>query len=163
MGASAAVFLSQIVVLLVVGRLLGELLSRWGQPPIMGQLLAGVVLGPSVLGLLSPAAELALFPHAPPQRAMLDSVAQLGILLLLLVTGMETDLSVMRNCGRAALSVSLAGIALRQALLMRRHVKRVRPAIDQELADAISSRMTGIADDGLRAALGRLGAAIKRT
>jgi Kef-type K+ transport system membrane component KefB/nucleotide-binding universal stress UspA family protein len=112
LGASAAVFLSQIVVLLVVGRLLGELLSRWGQPPVMGQLLAGVVLGPSVLGFISPPAELALFPHAPAQKAMLDAVAQLGVLLLLLVTGMETDLSVMRNSGRAAISVSLAGIAL---------------------------------------------------
>jgi len=112
LGASAAVFLSQIVVLLVVGRLLGELLSRWGQPPIMGQLLAGVVLGPSVLGYFSPGAELALWPHAPAQKAMLDAVAQLGVLLLLLLTGMETDLSVMRNCGRAALNVSLAGIAL---------------------------------------------------
>ena len=78
----------------------------------MGQLLAGVVLGPSVLGYLSPAAEIALFPHAPPQRAMLEAVAQLGVLLLLLLTGMETDLSVMRNSGRAALNVSLAGIAL---------------------------------------------------
>jgi Kef-type K+ transport system membrane component KefB/nucleotide-binding universal stress UspA family protein len=112
LGASAAVFLSQIVVLLVAGRLLGELLSRWGQPPVMGQLLAGVVLGPSVLGHLFPAAEIALFPHAPPQRAMLEAVAQLGVLLLLLLTGMETDLSVMRNSGRAALNVSLAGIAL---------------------------------------------------
>ncbi|MFZ1870045.1 MAG: cation:proton antiporter, partial [Steroidobacteraceae bacterium] len=112
LGASAAIFLSQIVVLLVAGRLLGELLSRWGQPPVMGQLLAGVVLGPSLLGHFSPAAELALFPHAPEQRGMLEAVAQLGVLLLLLLTGMETDLSVMRNCGRAALNVSLAGIAL---------------------------------------------------
>ncbi|HEV2442852.1 MAG TPA: cation:proton antiporter [Steroidobacteraceae bacterium] len=112
LGASAAIFLSQIVVLLVVGRLLGELLSRWGQPPVMGQLLAGIVLGASVLGHIFPAAELALFPHAPPQRAMLDAVAQLGVLLLLLLTGMETDLSVMRRSGRAALNVSLAGIAL---------------------------------------------------
>jgi hypothetical protein len=58
---------------------------------------------------------------------------------------------------------ALAGIALRQAPLARRRTKRLRPAIDQELADAISSRMTGITDDRLRAALGRLGAAIKRT
>lgn len=112
LGASAAVFLSQIVVLLLVGRLLGELLSRWGQPPVMGQLLAGIVLGPSVLGHISSAAELALFPQGPPQRAMLDAVAQLGVLLLLLLTGMETDLSVMRHSGRAAVNVSLAGIAL---------------------------------------------------
>jgi Kef-type K+ transport system membrane component KefB/nucleotide-binding universal stress UspA family protein len=112
LGASAAVFLAQIVVLLLVGRLLGELLSRWGQPAVMGQLLCGIVLGPSVLGHIAPAAELALFPHAPTQKAMLDAVAQLGVLLLLLLTGMETDLSVMRNSGRAAINVSLAGIAL---------------------------------------------------
>ena len=58
---------------------------------------------------------------------------------------------------------ALAGIALRQAPLARRRANPPRPKIDQELADAISSRMTGIADEGLRAALGRLGAAIKRT
>lgn len=104
--------MSQIVALLLVGRLLGELLSRWGQPPVMGQLLAGIVLGPSVLGHLFPAAELALFPHSPAQQAMLAAVAQLGVLLLLLLTGMETDLSLMRSSGRAALNVSLAGIAV---------------------------------------------------
>ncbi|HVC31100.1 MAG TPA: cation:proton antiporter [Steroidobacteraceae bacterium] len=112
LGASAAIFLSQIIVLLLIGRLLGELLSRWGQPPVMGQLLGGIVLGPSVLGHLSPAAELALFPHSPQQQAMLTAVAQLGVLLLLLLTGMETDLSVMRNSGRAAINVSLTGIAV---------------------------------------------------
>jgi K+:H+ antiporter len=112
LGASGAIFLAQIVVLLLTARLLGELLSRWGQPPVMGQLLAGVVLGPSILGHIAPAAELALFPHAPEQRAMLDAVAELGVLLLLLLTGMETDLSLMRHSGRAAASVSLAGIAL---------------------------------------------------
>jgi hypothetical protein len=58
---------------------------------------------------------------------------------------------------------ALAGIALRQAPLARRRAKPTRQKIDQELADAISSQMTGIADDALRAALGRLGAAIKRT
>jgi hypothetical protein len=58
---------------------------------------------------------------------------------------------------------ALAGIALRQAPLVRRRAKPARPRIDQELADTISSQMTGITDDGLRAALGRLGAAIKRS
>jgi len=112
LGASAAIFLSQILALLVVGRLLGELLSRWGQPPVMGQLLAGIVLGPSMLGHIAPGAELALFPHSPQQQAMLGAVAQLGVLLLLLLTGMETDLSVMRKAGRAAINVSLTGIAI---------------------------------------------------
>jgi K+:H+ antiporter len=112
LGASAAIFLSQLVVLLLAGRLLGELLARWGQPPVMGQLLAGIALGPSVLGHIAPAAELTLFPHSPQQQAMLTAVAQLGVLLLLLLTGMETDLSVMRSSGRAAVNVSLAGIAV---------------------------------------------------
>ena len=52
---------------------------------------------------------------------------------------------------------ALAGIALRQAPLVRRRAKPARPVIDQGLAEAISAQMTGIADDGLRAALGRLG------
>ncbi|HEX5209808.1 MAG TPA: cation:proton antiporter [Steroidobacteraceae bacterium] len=112
LGASGAIFLGQIVVLLLTGRLLGELVSRLGQPPVMGQLLAGIVLGPSILGHIAPGAEVALFPDLPQQRAMLEAVAQLGVLLLLLLTGMETDLSVMRHSGRAAVSVSLAGIAV---------------------------------------------------
>jgi hypothetical protein len=58
---------------------------------------------------------------------------------------------------------ALAGIALRQAPLRRRRAKPVRRVIDQRLADQLAGQMTGIADDGLRAALGRLGAAIKRT
>ncbi len=57
---------------------------------------------------------------------------------------------------------ALAGIALRQAPLVRRRARKPRPVIDQRLAEALSAEMTGIADDGLRTALGRLGAAIKR-
>src|SRR5438105_3312507 len=87
-------------------------MQRTGQPAIMGQLLAGVVLGPSVLGVLGPAAERTLFPAIPEQKAMIDAVSQLGILMLLLLTGMETDLALVRRTGKAALSVSLAGIAV---------------------------------------------------
>src|SRR5438874_1602004 len=111
-GHSEAVFVAQIILLLLCGRLLGEGMQRIGQPAIMGQLLAGVVLGPSVLGVLWPAAEHTLFPAIPEQKAMIDAVSQLGILMLLLLTGMETDLALVRRTGKAALSVSLAGIAV---------------------------------------------------
>src|SRR5947208_7955291 len=111
-GHSEAVFVAQIILLLLCGRLLGEGMQRIGQPAIMGQLLAGVVLGPSVLGVLWPAAEHTLFPALPEQKAMIDAVSQLGILMLLLLTGMETDLALVRRTGKAALSVSLAGIAV---------------------------------------------------
>ncbi|HZO21988.1 MAG TPA: cation:proton antiporter [Steroidobacteraceae bacterium] len=109
-GASVAVFLAQIITLLVCGRFFGELMQRIGQPPVMGQLIGGILLGPSVLGMISPALWHSLFPPGAAQHAMLDAIAQLGILLLLLVTGMETDLSVFRDARRTAISISLTGI-----------------------------------------------------
>jgi Kef-type K+ transport system membrane component KefB/nucleotide-binding universal stress UspA family protein len=98
--------------LILVGRLLGEAMQRVGQPAVMGQLIGGLVLGPSVLGALWPAAQHALFPPDAAQKAMLDGVAQVGVLLLLLLTGMETDLKLVRRIGRAAVSVSLSGIVV---------------------------------------------------
>src|SRR5262249_32113190 len=109
-GPSEVVFLCQIIALLACGRLMGELMQRIGQPAVMGQLIAGILLGPSVLGALWPELQHSLFPASPDQKAMTDAVAQLGILLLLLLTGMETDLSVVRRSRRAAFSVSIAGI-----------------------------------------------------
>jgi Kef-type K+ transport system membrane component KefB/nucleotide-binding universal stress UspA family protein len=111
-GPSEIVFLCQIIVLLACGRLMGEVMQRIGQPAVMGQLIAGILLGPSVFGALWPADQQALFPTSADQKAMLDAVAQLGILLLLLLTGMETDLSVVRRSRRAAFSTSICGIAL---------------------------------------------------
>src|SRR5262245_37067807 len=84
-GSSEVVFLAQLVTLMVVGRLLGEAMNRIGQPSVMGMLLGGIMLGPSVLGALWPDLQHALFPRTPEQKAMLDGISQLGILLLLLL------------------------------------------------------------------------------
>jgi Kef-type K+ transport system membrane component KefB/nucleotide-binding universal stress UspA family protein len=111
-GPSEVIFLVQLVALMLVGRLLGELMNRIGQPSVMGMLLGGIVLGPSVLGVVWPDLQHAIFPRAPEQKAMLDGVAQFGILLLLLLTGMETDLKLVRTVGKAALSISLTGVAV---------------------------------------------------
>ena len=111
-GASDVIFLAQLITLMLVGRLLGEMMNRIGQPSVMGMLLGGIVLGPSVLGVVWPALQHAIFPSAPEQKAMLDGVAQFGILLLLLLTGMETDLKLVRTVGKAALSISVAGVAV---------------------------------------------------
>ena len=77
-GPSEVTFLCQIIVLLVCGRLMGELMERIGQPAVMGQLIAGILLGPSALGALWPALQHTLFPASPDQKAMIDAVAQLG-------------------------------------------------------------------------------------
>ena len=67
-GRSLSVFIAQIIVLLTTGRLLGELMQRFGQPAVMGQLIAGILLGPAVLGVLWPELQHMLFPGSPEQK-----------------------------------------------------------------------------------------------
>ncbi|MGH6727652.1 MAG: cation:proton antiporter [Pseudolabrys sp.] len=109
---SELLFIAQLVALILVGRLLGEVLLRFKQPAVMGQLIAGLMLGPSLFGAILPDWQHALFPAAKEQKAMLDGIAQFGILLLLLLTGMETDLKLARQTGRASVLASLCGIAV---------------------------------------------------
>ena len=109
---SEFLFIVQIALLVAVGRGLGEIMQRIGQPSVIGQLLAGLLLGPSLLGWLWPAAQSAIFPPAPEQKALLEGVAHFGILLLLLLTGMETDLKLVRKIGKAAIAISIAGIVV---------------------------------------------------
>jgi Kef-type K+ transport system membrane component KefB/nucleotide-binding universal stress UspA family protein len=111
-GPSDAIFVAQLVLLMLVGRLLGEAMQRIGQPSVMGQLLAGILLGPSLLGWLWPDLQHWIFPAGKEQKSMIDAVSQFGILLLLLLTGMETDLKLVRKVGRAAASISLTGVAV---------------------------------------------------
>jgi Kef-type K+ transport system membrane component KefB len=105
-------FFVALLALILVGRLLGEAMNRIGQPSVMGQLLAGILLGPSVLGWLAPDFQHWLFSSSKEQKSMLDAISQVGILLLLLLTGMETDLKLVRKVGRAAISISLTGVAV---------------------------------------------------
>jgi Kef-type K+ transport system membrane component KefB/nucleotide-binding universal stress UspA family protein len=111
-GGSDTIFLAELGLLLVVGRLMGEMAHRLGQPPVMGQLIGGLLLGPSVFGLIWPAGQHALFPSMAEQKSMIEAVSQLGILMLLLLTGMETDLQLVRRVGRAAVTVAAAGVAV---------------------------------------------------
>ncbi|PJG51570.1 potassium transporter [Bradyrhizobium forestalis] len=109
-GPSESLLILQIVLLIAVGRGLGELMQRIGQPSVIGELLAGIILGPSLFGWVWPEAQHAIFPKTPEQKAMIDGIAQVGILLLLLLTGMETDLKLVRKVGKAAIAISIAGI-----------------------------------------------------
>lgn len=109
---SEFIFIVQIVLLITVGRGLGEIMQRIGQPSVIGELLGGLLLGPSLFGWLWPEVQSAIFPPAPEQKAMIEGMAQFGILLLLLLTGMETDLKLVRKVGKAAITISIAGIVV---------------------------------------------------
>ena len=109
---SMAIFVAELILLLAVGRLLGEAMSRCGQPAIFGQLLAGVVLGPSVFGTLLPDVRVLIFPSTPALKTMIEVVSQIGVLLLLLLTGMETNLALVNRKRRAVISTSLFGIGV---------------------------------------------------
>jgi Kef-type K+ transport system membrane component KefB/nucleotide-binding universal stress UspA family protein len=110
-GKSEALLVAQVLLLLVVGRVLGEGMQRIGQPALMGTLLAGIILGPSLFGWLWPSVQHFLFPKDEAQKGMIDGLSQIGILMLLLLTGMETDLKLVRKSGAAAIAIALCGIA----------------------------------------------------
>lgn len=103
--------------LLATARLLGELARRFHQPSIVGELLAGLVLGPTLLGRLAPGFHDTLFPPGDDDlRLLIQGIALLAIVMFLLVAGIEVDLSTVWRLGRAALSVSVGGIAVPFAL-----------------------------------------------
>jgi Kef-type K+ transport system membrane component KefB/nucleotide-binding universal stress UspA family protein len=109
---TTAIFAAELILLLFFGRLIGEGMVRIGQPAIFGQLLAGVLLGPSIFGAMLPELRHMVFPETPALKSMIDAVSQIGILLLLLLTGMETNLALVNRKRGAVISTSLFGIAV---------------------------------------------------
>jgi Kef-type K+ transport system membrane component KefB len=105
-----ALLLFQLFVLLCSALALGELFRRIGQPTVVGEILAGILLGPSLLGALSPQLSAALF--AGTQTQLLGSLAWLGSVFLLVLAGMETNLVTLVQERRVVALTSLIGIAV---------------------------------------------------
>ena len=104
-------FLLQMFVILATCRLFGWLVRRWlRQPQVIGEMIAGVVLGPSLLGLLAPDFQAFLFP--PESKAMLYVVAQLGIGLYMFLVGLEFRSDDFRANAPSAVAVSISGIVV---------------------------------------------------
>jgi Kef-type K+ transport system membrane component KefB/mannitol/fructose-specific phosphotransferase system IIA component (Ntr-type) len=101
--------LLSVALLIGVARLLGELARRWHQPAILGELLAGVLLGPTVLGTFAPDVQSFLFPREGSIATFLEGIGSLAIVLFLLVAGMEVDLSIVWKQSRSALKVGTLG------------------------------------------------------
>lgn len=96
------IFLIQIVILLGLARGLGELFRKWKQPPLTAELLVGLLLGPTIMGRFMPFWHQAIFPNDLIQQNMLETVAWIGVLFLLLETGLEIDFaSAWRQRGNA--------------------------------------------------------------
>ncbi|MGO1054806.1 cation:proton antiporter [Crossiella sp. CA198] len=104
----APAFFLAVVVILVTCRLVGWALRALGQPPVVGEMVAGVVLGPSVLGLIAPAAEAALFPQQ--LRPVLYVVGQIGLVVFMFQAGYEFRVDRLRAVARSATAISLAGV-----------------------------------------------------
>jgi Kef-type K+ transport system membrane component KefB/nucleotide-binding universal stress UspA family protein len=105
-------FILEIAVLLLASRVLADVAKRLGQAAVIGELLAGVVLGPSVLGRLAPALYALIFPHDQVVAHLVEGVAWLGVIMLLLYIGLETDLSILSGMGRTAVLVSAFGMVI---------------------------------------------------
>jgi Kef-type K+ transport system membrane component KefB/mannitol/fructose-specific phosphotransferase system IIA component (Ntr-type) len=105
------VFLLGLATLLASARLLGEAARALRMPLVVGEMVAGILLGPNVLGRVAPHARGWLFPPGPPE-SMVGGYATIAVVLLLAVVGAEVDLGVVRRRGRSALATGLLGIAL---------------------------------------------------
>ncbi len=115
-GHSLLLLISQIGLLLLTALLLGRLAGRFGLPAVSGELCAGVLIGPSVLGQLAPGLSHWLLPKDAAQTHLLDAVGQVGVLLLVGLTGIEIDFSLLRRRRAATAWVGLSGLAVPLAL-----------------------------------------------
>ncbi|MGH3922190.1 MAG: cation:proton antiporter, partial [Pseudonocardiaceae bacterium] len=111
-GHELLLVLAQFGVLLAVARTLGELAVRMRLPSVVGELLAGLVLGPSLIGSLAPGLFQALFPQTEQQFHLLEVISWLGVIMLLILTGLETDVGLIARKGKSAAAISLGGIVV---------------------------------------------------
>ncbi|HSN99780.1 MAG TPA: cation:proton antiporter, partial [Candidatus Nanopelagicales bacterium] len=103
-------FIVQAVLIITVARIIGLGARRLRQPMVIAEIVAGIALGPSLLGWAMPELAAALFPQS--SMPLLGITSQLGLVLFMFLVGLELDLDVVRKSGRRALTISLSSIAL---------------------------------------------------
>lgn len=114
MGHPLAVLLAQIFAILLVARIFGWICRKIGQPTVMGEMIAGIALGPSLLGMWFPEVSAWLFREE--SLGNLQFLSQIGLILFMFIVGMELDLKVLKNKANEAVVVSHASIIVPFAL-----------------------------------------------
>ena len=109
-----AILLGQIITIIIVARFFGWIFKKIGQPSVIGEIIAGIFLGPSVVGMYFPEFSLALFPAE--SLGNLQFLSQIGLILFMFVIGMELDLKVLKNKANEAVVISHASIVIPFAL-----------------------------------------------
>jgi Kef-type K+ transport system membrane component KefB len=104
------ILIIQICVILVAAYSVGWILSRLHQPRVIGEMVAGILLGPSLLGRIAPQLSTELFP--PDSLGYLNSLSQIGLLIFMFVVGVELDRNKLRQLGRAAVIISQTSIVV---------------------------------------------------
>ncbi|HZK69501.1 MAG TPA: cation:proton antiporter [Paludibacter sp.] len=107
-GHPLAILLAQIVTIILVARLFGWICKKIGQPSVIGEILAGIVLGPSLIGMYFPGFTNFLFPVE--SLGNLQFLSQIGLILFMFIVGMEIDMNVLKNKAHDAVVISHAGI-----------------------------------------------------
>jgi Kef-type K+ transport system membrane component KefB len=103
-----SLLLLQVLVIVAAARALGSLFGRMRQPPVVGEIVAGLLLGPSLLGLVTPGVQAFLFPASA--MGALRLLSQIGVILFMFVVGIELDVRHLRQKAHAAVLVSHASI-----------------------------------------------------
>jgi len=106
----AGLLLLQVITIIAAARLLGWVFKKMGQPMVIGEILAGIVLGPSLLGAYLPEVSAFLFPEK--SLVNLQVLSQIGLVLFMFVIGMELNLNVLKNKAHEAIVISHASIIL---------------------------------------------------
>jgi Kef-type K+ transport system membrane component KefB len=99
----------QLAVMLGFAVLFGQVMRRFHQPAVLGEMLGGIILGPTIFGLIAPGAFEWLFQSSPGVAVVRDTAVKLGMLFFLFVAGLEIDLSDLRRLGRRAVMIGLVG------------------------------------------------------
>lgn len=111
-SSEITIFLIGISIMLLLARGLGELLRLIKQPIIIGEIFAGIILGPTLLGNISPEIYNTLFESSENNKIALEGITNLAVVMLMLVSGLEVDLSIMLKQGKLALATSTMGIII---------------------------------------------------